>query len=133
MRTAIAKLLQNVNRVNITEDARSLNKSMFDAQPPEREELMNSLLKPLLEDFQYWFGRSRTLLEQERLSFLADEAQADLLERLKQAQQAVTTSGLLLQATEGQVGVEMSVLMEWHRLVAECWQVAMRYRMEASS
>ncbi|MEO1208827.1 MAG: DUF2605 domain-containing protein [Cyanobacteria bacterium J06638_20] len=103
---------------------------MFDAQPPEKEELMNSLLKPLLEDFQYWFGRSRTLLEQEQLDFLEDGAQDNLLERLKQAQQAVSTSSLLLQATEGQVGVEMSVLMEWHRLVAECWQIARRHRMK---
>lgn len=94
---------------------------------------MNSLLKPLLEDFQYWFGRSHTLLEQEQLSFLDEAAQADLLERLKQAQQAVATSSMLLQATEGQVGVEMAVLMEWHRLVAECWQVATRHRMETSS
>jgi len=94
---------------------------------------MNSLLKPLLDDFQYWFERSRTLLEQEQIGFLEDETQADLLARLKQAQQAVTTSSMLLQATEGQVGVEMSVLMEWHRLVAECWQIAMRHRVETSS
>ncbi|MEO1146482.1 MAG: DUF2605 domain-containing protein [Cyanobacteria bacterium J06638_22] len=107
-----------------------MNESMFDAQPPEKEELMNSLLKPLLEDFQYWFGRSRTLLEQEQLDFLEDGTQDNLLKRLKHAQQEVNTSSLLLQATEGQVGVEMSVLMEWHRLVAECWQIAMRHRMK---
>lgn len=106
---------------------------MFDAQPPDREELMSSLLQPLLEDFQYWFGRSRALLEQEQLSFLGDEGQTDLLHRVQQAQQEVATASSLLQATEGQVGVEMSVLMQWHRLVAECWQVAKRYRADTSS
>lgn len=106
---------------------------MFDVQPPDREELMSSLLKPLLEDFQYWFGRSRDLLEQERLSFLGDEGQAELLARVQQAQREVTTASSLLHATEGQVGVEMSVLMEWHRLVAECWQVSRRHRIEAST
>lgn len=105
---------------------------MFDAQPPEQE-LMNSLLKPLLEDFQYWFGRSHSLLEEQTVDFLGVEAQANLLNRVKQAQQEVSTSATLLEATAGQVGVETAVLMNWHRLVAECWQVSIRHRLQSSS
>lgn len=106
-------------------------RKMFDAHSPEPE-LLNTLLKPLLEDFQYWLGRSRTLLESQSIDFLGEAAQSNLLERVKQAQQEVTTSELLLQATGGQVGVETSILMTWHRLVAECWQVAIRYRLEVA-
>lgn len=104
---------------------------MFENTPSEPE-LLHNLLKPLLDDFQYWFERSRTLLEGQSIDFLGEDAQAHLLERVKQAQQEVNTSALLLQATDGQVGVETSVLMGWHRLVAECWQVSIRYRLEAA-
>lgn len=97
--------------------------------PPDPN-LLKSVLQPLLEDFQYWFGRSRSLLESERMSFLSDEQQADLLDRVRQAQQEVSTAQMLFQATGAQVGVETSTLMPWHNLVTECWQVAMRFRME---
>ena len=33
---------------------------MSTEQPTEKE-LLKSVLEPLLEDFQYWFGRSRSL------------------------------------------------------------------------
>jgi len=104
---------------------------MFDAQPPDPE-LLSTLLKPLLEDFQYWFERSHTLLEDQLIDFLGAESQAILLEQVKQAQREVRASLLLLEATDGQVGVEMGVLMGWHQLVSECWQVAIRYRLESS-
>jgi hypothetical protein len=100
---------------------------------PSDAELLKAILEPLLEDFQYWFGRSRTLLEQEEISFLGAEAQAALLARLMDAQQQVSTAQLLLKATDGQAGVETMVLAQWHRLVTECWQVAMRFRSGKSS
>lgn len=94
--------------------------------------LLKTLLEPLLEDFQYWFARSRKLLENEEISFLGKEGQTELLARVEYAQQEVTTAQMLLRATEGQVGVEMEVLMPWHKLLTECWQVSMRFRMENS-
>lgn len=94
--------------------------------------LLKTLLEPLLEDFQYWFARSRKLLENEEISFLGKEGQTELLARVQHAQQEVTTAQMLLRATEGQVGVEMEVLMPWHKLLTECWQVSMRFRMENS-
>ncbi|MGD1901976.1 MAG: DUF2605 domain-containing protein [Geitlerinemataceae cyanobacterium] len=95
--------------------------------------LLKSVLEPLLDDFQYWFERSRTLLERETIDFLGEEAQADLLARVTQAQEEVSASQMLLEATGCQAGVEMSVLMPWHNLLAECWKVSSRLRMEQSN
>jgi Protein of unknown function (DUF2605) len=102
---------------------------------PESSEqgLLESVLAPLLEDFQYWFTRSRALLENQEIPFLEDEKQANLLERVLQAHQEVNTVRTLLTLTDGQVGVDTSTLMAWHQLVAECWQVSTRLRKERSS
>ncbi len=105
---------------------------MNSANPPESE-LLKELLLPLLEDFQYWFSRSRQFLETEQVSFLQVEGQAVLLERVKQAQQEVSTTQMLLKLTQEQVGIESGVLMPWHQLVTECWQVATRHRAEQSA
>jgi hypothetical protein len=102
---------------------------MGPSTPPDPN-LLKSILQPLLEDFQYWFGRSRSLLETERLTFLSPEQQDDLLARICHAQQEVNTTQMMFQATGGMVGVETSTLVPWHNLVTECWQVAMRFRAE---
>lgn len=91
-------------------------------------DLLKAVLEPLLEDFQFWFRRTRELLEQERLGFLEVRDQSDLLARVRKNQQQVTVAQSLLDATEGETGVEMAVLMPWHQLVLECWQVTMRFR-----
>jgi hypothetical protein len=102
-------------------------KFMHQSQPSEQE-LLKSVLQPLLEDFQYWFSRSRSLLETEDLPFLSEQQQADLLTRVRTAQQEVSTAQMLFQATDGQVGIETATLLPWHRLVSECWQVGTRWR-----
>jgi len=102
---------------------------MRDSNLPEPE-LLKTVLQPLLEDFQYWFARSRELLETEQLSFMSYQEQSDLLLRVKQAQDKVNTTKMLFAATDGQVGIEMKTLMPWHKLVTECWQVAMRSRQD---
>jgi Protein of unknown function (DUF2605) len=98
------------------------------ANQPTEKELLKTILEPLLEDFQYWFGRSRSLLETETLSFISPEEQQDLLDRVKQSQQEVSTVQMLFKVTGGEAGIETSVLVPWHKLVAECWQVAMKWR-----
>lgn len=104
---------------------------MFSQSPNSPEpEFLKDVLHPLLEDFQYWFERSRQLLETQTITFLGDEKQSSLLERVKQAQQEVATAQALLKATGGQVGLETAVLMPWHQLVMECWQVGMRFRAQ---
>ncbi|MEO0947716.1 MAG: DUF2605 domain-containing protein [Cyanobacteria bacterium J06641_5] len=87
-------------------------------------ELLKAVLGPLLEDFQYWFSRSRELLESKALPTLTPAEQADLLARIKSAQQEVTTVHGLFRATDGKVGLEMATLAPWHKLVAECWRAS---------
>lgn len=102
---------------------------MLNQNLPESE-LLKTLLQPLLEDFKYWFGRSRTFLENEKVSFLEPQQQSELLARVKQAEQEVNTAQLMFQATGGQVGIDMATLVPWHQLVTECWKVAMQFRSE---
>ena len=102
---------------------------MLPSNLPEPE-LLRTLLEPLLDDFEYWFGRSQTLLEAETLDFLGSASQTLLLARLVEVQLEVKTARTLLNLTEGQVGIETSLLMTWHQLVAECWHIAMRHRLK---
>jgi hypothetical protein len=102
---------------------------MLNSNLPEPE-LLKSLLEPLLDDFLYWFERSRSLLETQDLVFLSSGEQQDLLNRVKQAQQEVASAKMLFNATDGQVGLETSTLVPWHQLLTECWGVGMRYRSE---
>jgi len=106
---------------------------MLSSNLPEESELRKSILEPLLEDFEYWFERSRHLLETEEMSFLSQPQQSDLLNRITQAQQQVIATKTLFHATGGQVGIEITVLMAWHKLLTECWQVAARFRMEQAN
>ncbi|MDY6781040.1 MAG: DUF2605 domain-containing protein [Cyanobacteriota bacterium] len=96
-------------------------------EPPEKE-LLKTILEPLLEDFQYWFSRSQTLLESERLTFLSPQEQDHLLSRLKEAQQEVGAAKMLFRATDGSAGIDPATLKPWHRLVGECWQVSRKWR-----
>ncbi|MCP6760812.1 MAG: DUF2605 domain-containing protein [Fischerella sp. CENA71] len=105
---------------------------MRDSNLPEPE-LLRTVLQPLLEDFQYWFARSRNLLETEQLDFLSSQEQSALLERVKQAQEEVNTAKMLFNATEGQVGIDMATLMPWHQLLSQCWKVAMYFRTEQAN
>ncbi|MBE9127703.1 MULTISPECIES: DUF2605 domain-containing protein [unclassified Coleofasciculus] len=105
---------------------------MPQSQSPEPE-LLKAILEPLLEDFQYWFARSRSLLESEDITFLSQDQQSDLLERVQLAQKEVSTAQMLFQATNGQVGIETATLLPWHRLLHECWQVGMRWRSGTSA
>jgi Protein of unknown function (DUF2605) len=98
--------------------------------PPDPN-LLKEVLAPLLEDLQYWFERSSKLLSTESLGFMTAVDQAAMLERVVEAQQAVSVAQSLLVATDGQAGVEMSLMMDWHRLVAECWSVSMQHRSTA--
>ncbi|MBF1999725.1 MAG: DUF2605 domain-containing protein [Synechococcales cyanobacterium C42_A2020_086] len=93
-------------------------------------ELLKALLQPLLADFHYWFERAKALLGTHRIDFLEEEEQSNLLQRVEQAQQEVQTAQLLLKMTDGRVGVDTAILLPWHKLVTECWQVGMRFRSE---
>ena len=102
---------------------------MSGSNAPETQ-LMKAVLEPLLNDFQHWFGRSINLLETETIDFLGEHGQQDLLNRVREAQQLVSASQALFQATGSEAGVDMPVVMSWHQLVHECWNVAMRFRQQ---
>jgi hypothetical protein len=95
--------------------------------PPDPE-LLKVLLEPLFEDFDYWLTRSETLLSTTELSFLLPELQAEVLSRVRHALKEIHAARSLFQATDGQVGVEVSLLMDWHKLVTECWRIAIQHR-----
>lgn len=99
---------------------------MMPPSQPTENELLKQILEPLLEDFQHWFSRSRSLLESEKILFFTPEEQEELLERVKNCQLEVSTAQMLFKATGA--GIEASMLVPWHKLVRECWQVAMRQR-----
>jgi hypothetical protein len=101
--------------------------SPFEAPDPE---LLKTLLEPMLDDFQYWLNRAQMLLENEDIYFLSTNAQADLLARVGQVQQEVQVAQSLFRALGGQAGVDAAVVMGWHKLVAECWRVMIRFQLE---
>ena len=100
---------------------------MSTEQPTEKE-LLKTVLEPLLEDFQYWFGRSQTLFESSQMPFFTVREQADLLARIVRAQREVRTAKMLFDATDGLAGIDSKMLIPWHQLVAECWNVARKLR-----
>jgi hypothetical protein len=92
------------------------------------QELLQNILQPLLTDFEYWFSRSIELLSGAQISFLGPLKQADLLDRVTQAQAEVSVAQMLFRAVDGKAGVEPSQMLGWHQLVTECWQVSMQLR-----
>ena len=95
---------------------------------PSEQELLQTILQPLLVDFDYWFTRSKELLERERIEFLSPTAQSALLDRVNRAQQEVSVAKLLFNAVDGQAGIEPSQMVGWHQIVTECWHVSMQLR-----
>ena len=94
--------------------------------------LLKSILPPLLKDFAHWFASSIDMLETRRLDFLTAEQKQDLLERVQAAQKQLQAAQVLSAATDSQTCIEMPVVMGWHKLVHECWGVALRSRQEES-
>ncbi|MGF1486828.1 MAG: DUF2605 domain-containing protein [Prochloraceae cyanobacterium] len=100
---------------------------------PKENELLKNVLEPLLEDFQYWFARSRSLIESEQLTFLSAQEKRQLLDRIKKTQQEVSATQMLFKATDGKAGVDPQTLIPWHQLVVESWEVSKRWREQKKS
>lgn len=99
---------------------------------PEDIRLLQTVLPPLLDDFQHWFSRSADLLEAQSIDFLSPEQQQVLRSQVRSAQKQVSAAQALAAATEGKAGIDMPVVMSWHKLVHECWGIALRLRRENS-
>ena len=105
---------------------------MSDTTNPDAE-MLRQILEPLLEDFNYWFNRAQKLLSREKLSFLTETEQSNLLARVEQAIKEVSVAVALFSATGHQVGVDMATMKPWHELLMECQAVGMRYYRNQSS
>lgn len=95
--------------------------------------MLQNILQPLLEDFDYWFSRSIELLEGKQIPFLTPTAQSELLSRVNRAQQEVSVAKMLFQAVGGQAGIEPSQMVAWHKIVTECWHISMQLRQSEQS
>lgn len=103
---------------------------MFSDESPQPADqpLLQTILEPLLDDFLYWFGETKSLLESPKADCLAAAERDALTEELSTAQQEVATAKTLMLATGGDAGVEVAVVGQWHQLVNKCWQTARRIR-----
>jgi hypothetical protein len=128
----VANYELNFTKISLSLGVKSITLSMLPANFSDSD-LLKQLLSPLLDDFEYWFERSHTLLASGPTLGTAPDVQADLLGRVEQAQQAVVAARSLLNVTDGQAGVDTQVLLQWHKLVTECWQVARLHRQLQSS
>ncbi|MEL7225133.1 MAG: DUF2605 domain-containing protein [Cyanobacteria bacterium P01_D01_bin.36] len=101
--------------------------------PSEDADLLKSVLPPLLKDFRHWFDKTIDMLDSNTISFLTVDEKDDLRSRIQVAMQQVSASQALASATDSQAGIEMPVVMGWHKLVHECWGVALRLRRETAA
>ena len=95
-----------------------------DASRSSEQPLVQIVLEPLLEDFQYWFDETLVLLASPSAHCLEPDERQALAAQLTTAQQEVATARSLLLATEGQAGVDIAVVGQWHQLVSRCWQTS---------
>jgi Protein of unknown function (DUF2605) len=91
-------------------------------------DVLKYILEPLLEDFDYWFGRSLLLLEKEEINFLTEPQKNDLITRITNTLQAVKTAKMMYKLSGEQVGVEVQAMMPWHNLLMECQAIGMKFR-----
>lgn len=98
------------------------------SSPNPETQLMSSILEPLLEDFKYWFSRSQSFLESEKITFLSISEQEQLLQKIKHSLEEVNTATMMFKITEGQAGIDTKVLFGWHQLVGECWTLVSKWR-----
>jgi Protein of unknown function (DUF2605) len=96
-------------------------------------ELLQSLLEPLLEDVRYWLGRSLDLLKSQRLDFISESEQSNLVIRVENALKELGVATMLYEATGKQVGIEVATMMPWHNLLLECQAIGMRYHQNKAN
>ncbi|MGQ9837351.1 MAG: DUF2605 domain-containing protein [Cyanobacteriota bacterium] len=93
-----------------------------------KAELLQEILGPLLEDYHYWFERSRRFLEEETLDFISPEEQQSILERVLAAQSELQAAEALYQLSDNEVGIDPQLMAKWHRLLMECAELGRRFR-----
>ena len=95
---------------------------------PDSKQILNELLSPLLQDFHEWFGKSVALLQDNQIDFLSTDQQANLLERVREAQMELQSAEQLYNFSDNSVGIDPKLVVKWHRLLMECGNVGRRFR-----
>lgn len=95
--------------------------------------LVQSILEPLLDDFQYWFRETQALLNSPKANCLDESERQELAEQLDNAKQEVSIARTLMLATGGNAGVDVSVVGQWHQLVNKCWKTSRYVRQHSQS
>lgn len=105
---------------------------MFSPESSHQPEqpLVQAVLEPLLDDFQYWFSETAALLESPKAACIDMSERQALADQITEAQREVATARTLMLATEGSAGVDVSLVGKWHQLVSRCWQTARKIRQQ---
>jgi hypothetical protein len=107
--------------------------SSQNSSDPSDQPLVQTILEPLLDDFQYWFGEAETLLDSPKADCLAPTDRAAFADELQTAKQEVSTAKTLILATGGNAGVDTALVGQWHKLVNKYWQTARYIRQQSQS
>jgi hypothetical protein len=102
---------------------------MADPVPPgDAAALLESVLGPLLEDFDSSFRRGLRLLEVCPESVLESAAQDQMRSRLLEAQAELNAARALRAAAPAPMALEMATITPWHELLVEVWSLSAALR-----
>lgn len=90
--------------------------------------LLESVLGPLLEDFDTSFQRGLKLLEVCPDAVLSAEARAAMLRRLQEAQGQLNAARALRAAAPAPMALDMATITPWHELLVEVWSLSAALR-----
>lgn len=102
---------------------------MADPVPPgDAAALLESVLGPLLEDFDTSFQRGLTLLQVCPDAVLSAPAREQLRGRLQEAQAQLSAARVLRAAAPAPMALEMATIAPWHELLVEVWSLSAALR-----
>jgi hypothetical protein len=96
--------------------------------PADAAGLLESLLTPLLEDFDASFRRGLQLLDLCPERVLPAPARTDLRQRLLQAQAELRAACALRAAAPVPMALDMAAIAPWHALLVEVWSLSAALR-----
>ena len=92
----------------------------------EGGDLLGSLLASLLADFDHWFTKGQSILEECPDNVLSQGDRHQLAERLAEGKRSIAATRSLLEASSEPVAVSMKAMAPWHQLVMEVWALSAR-------
>lgn len=96
--------------------------------PADAAALLESVLGPLLEDFDSSFERGLKLLEICPDAVLSSEDRELMRSRLLEAQAQLNAARALRAAAPAPMALEMATITPWHELLVEVWSLSAALR-----